>query len=87
MDNFLIGLTTFVMLLNFVSMVRVLRGPTIADRIVALSAISTKVTILILTVAILTNQESYIDVALVYALTGFIASIVIVRYLEKGKVV
>lgn len=87
MANFLIGLTTFVMVLIFVSMYRVIKGPTIADRVVALNVIATKITIAIVVIAILTNQQSYIDVALVYALIGFVASIAIVRYLEKGKVV
>jgi multicomponent Na+:H+ antiporter subunit F len=87
MNNFLIGLTTFIILLIFVSMYRVLKGPTIADRVVAINVIATKITIAIVVISILTNQQSYIDVALVYALIGFIASIAIVRYLEKGKVV
>jgi multicomponent Na+:H+ antiporter subunit F len=87
MANFLIGLTTFVMVLIFISMFRVIKGPTIADRVVALNVIATKITIAIIVIAILTNQQSYIDVALVYALIGFVASIAIVRYLEKGKVV
>lgn len=87
MANFLIGLTTFVMVLIFISMYRVIKGPTIADRVVALNVIATKITIAIIVIAILTNQQSYIDVALVYALIGFVASIAIVRYLEKGKVV
>jgi multicomponent Na+:H+ antiporter subunit F len=87
MNNFLIGLTTFIIILIFVSMYRVLKGPTIADRVVAINVIATKITIAIVVISILTNQQSYIDVALVYALIGFIASIAIVRYLEKGKVV
>jgi multicomponent Na+:H+ antiporter subunit F len=87
MANFLIGLTTFIMVLIFISMFRVIKGPTIADRVVALNVIATKITIAIVVVSILTNQQTYIDVALVYALIGFIASIAIVRYLEKGKVV
>ena len=87
MNNFLIGVTTFIIILIFVSMYRVLKGPTIADRVVAINVIATKITIAIVVISILTNQQSYIDVALVYALIGFIASIAIVRYLEKGKVV
>lgn len=87
MTNFLVGFTTLVIVLIFVSMYRVVKGPTIADRVVALNVIATKITIAIVIVSILTNQQSYIDVALVYALIGFIASIAIIRYLEKGKVV
>ena len=87
MNNFLIGLTVFIVSLIFISMIRVVKGPTIADRVVAINVIATKITIAIVVISILTNQQSYIDVALVYALIGFIASIAIVRYLEKGKVV
>ena len=87
MNNFLIGLTVFIVTLIFFSMIRVVKGPTIADRVVAINVIATKITIAIVVISILTNQQTYIDVALVYALIGFIASIAIVRYLEKGKVV
>lgn len=87
MSNILIGLVVLIVMLIFVSLYRVVSGPTIADRVVALNVIATKITISIVVVSILTNQQSYIDVALVYALIGFIASIAIVRYLEKGKVV
>ena len=87
MNNFLIGLTIFIVSLIFISMIRVVKGPTIADRVVAINVIATKITIAIVVISILTNQQTYIDVALVYALIGFIASIAIVRYLEKGKVV
>lgn len=87
MNNFLIGLTVFIVSLIFISMIRVVKGPTIADRVVAINVIATKITIAIVVISILTNQQTYIDVALVYALIGFIASIAIVRYLEKGKVV
>lgn len=87
MNQFLIGLTIAIIGLIFVSMYRVVKGPTIADRVVAINVIATKITIAIVVISILTNQQTYIDVALVYALIGFIASIAIIRYLEKGKVV
>lgn len=87
MNQFLIGLTIAIIGLIFISMYRVVKGPSIADRVVAINVIATKITIAIVVISILTNQQSYIDVALVYALIGFIASIAIIRYLEKGKVV
>jgi multicomponent Na+:H+ antiporter subunit F len=72
-------------LLTFVGLYRAYVGPTAQDRIVAINMISTKVTTLIVLIAILTSQESYVDVALVYALIGFLAAIGVAKFLMKGK--
>ena len=53
---------------------------------VAINVISTKVTVLIAVIAVLTNQNSFIDVAIIYAMMGFIATIAVSKYIEKGKI-
>jgi multicomponent Na+:H+ antiporter subunit F len=77
--------TIFLVLLTFVGLIRASIGPTAADRIVAINMISTKVTTIIVMIALLTSQESYINVALVYALLGFLATIGLSKLLSKGR--
>lgn len=72
-------------LLSFVSLYRAIVGPTSADRIVAINVLSTKVTTLIVLLALFNNQEAFIDVALVYAMIGFITTVGVSKYLEKRK--
>jgi multicomponent Na+:H+ antiporter subunit F len=68
-----------------VGLYRAIVGPSAEDRIVAINMISTKVTVIIAMIALITSQVLYVDVALVYALLGFIATIGLAKLLLKGK--
>ncbi len=72
-------------LLSIVSLYRAYVGPTPADRVIAINVISTKVTVLITLLAVLTMQDTFTDVALVYAMMGFITTVCVSKYMEKGK--
>jgi len=71
-------LVGFLSLLDFV---RAVLGPTAVDRLVASSAISTKGMAIILLLAYVNNNMSYIDVALVLALCGFVGLLALLRSL------
>ena len=79
------GITIFLSLLAFVCLYRAYIGPTAADRVVSINVITTKVTVLIAFIAIITDQDAFVDVALIYAMMGFIATIAVSKYIEKGK--
>lgn len=64
---------------------RAYKGPTNADRMVAINAISTKVIVLISLLAVLTDQPTFVDIALIYAMIGFIATIALAKYVENGR--
>lgn len=83
----LTGMSIFLSILFFVCLYRAYIGPTAADRVVAINVISTKVTVLIAVVAVVTEQNAFMDVALIYAMMSFIATISIAKYIEKGKLV
>ena len=72
-------------ILSFASLYRSIKGPSVADRIIAINVISTKVTVMILLFCIVLNQTGYMDVALIYALVGFITTLSVSKYLAKGK--
>ncbi|MFP4187364.1 MAG: monovalent cation/H+ antiporter complex subunit F [Acholeplasmataceae bacterium] len=84
-QNVLILAIVLITLMTFVGLYRAYVGPSAADRIVAINMISTKVTTIIVMIALVTEQGSYVNVALVYALIGFIATIGLAKYLSKGK--
>jgi len=65
------------------SMYRAIKGPSAADRLIAINVIGTKTIILILMISILFKEDYFVDVALVYALISFVSSIVIANYIEK----
>ncbi|MCZ0701940.1 multicomponent Na+:H+ antiporter subunit F [Natronobacillus azotifigens] len=79
------ALAVFLMVLAFVCLYRAYIGPEAADRVISINVITTKVTILIALIAVITGQNAFIDVALIYAMMGFIATVAVSKYIEKGK--
>lgn len=68
-----------------VSMVRVIIGPTVADRMVALVVASSQVLGLLVLIAVRERLTFYLDVALVYDIFGFIGVLAITRYVASQK--
>lgn len=66
------------------SFVRVVRGPSLPDRVVALELFSTTVVGLVGVYAIKSGVSSFLDAAIVIALMGFLAAIGFARFLERG---
>jgi len=75
-----------VMLMIFLSMIRALAGPTAPDRVVAINIITTYTLIIITLIARIYEQVYFLDIAMVYALMGFITTIGVAKYLEKGLI-
>jgi multicomponent Na+:H+ antiporter subunit F len=65
-------------------LVRVARGPSVSDRIVALNTISTQAAIGVLFFAAFADRVIYLDVALWLASFSYLGAIVWARYLERG---
>jgi multicomponent Na+:H+ antiporter subunit F len=68
----------------FLCLYRAVAGPTEADRVVSINIVGTKTVVIISLVSLVFHQEFFLDVALVYALISFIATIGIAKYMEKG---
>ncbi|WP_052378397.1 monovalent cation/H+ antiporter complex subunit F [Polycyclovorans algicola] len=63
--------------------VRLVRGPTVADRVVALEVIASILIGVLASYAVFFKVPQALDVALVLALTGFLAAIGVSRYLVR----
>ena len=66
------------------SFVRLILGPTIADRAVALDGMTIISISLIVFISYYLNRVIYLDVAIVYGLISFVGIVAISRYLERG---
>jgi len=75
---------SFIGLALILGLIRFIKGPTTADRVVALDTMSIIATSLLGLMAYVFQRYIYVDVALIYAVLGFIGVIVIARYLEKA---
>lgn len=65
-------------------LVRLARGPSVADRIVALNTISTQAAIAVLFFAAWADRSVYLDVTLWLSSFSFLSALVWSRYLERG---
>lgn len=66
------------------ALVRALLGPSVFDRIVAVNAFGTLTVLLIAVLGYLMGRPEFTDIALVYALINFIATIAVTRYVQHG---
>lgn len=63
---------------------RLVKGPSLPDRVVALELVATIVAAMVGIHAIDTGVASFLDIAIVLALTAFLAAIGFARFLERG---
>jgi multicomponent Na+:H+ antiporter subunit F len=61
-------------------LVRLLRGPEIYDRVLAVNSFGTKTVLFLCVFAFLIGRPDAIDIALLYALMNFIATIAILKF-------
>ena len=85
MDKYFIYTAVAISLISgLVALVRFTKGPNNVDRIVAFDVISTIGIAIILLMATLMKRFIYVDVALVYAILGFIGVLVVSRFIKRG---
>jgi multicomponent Na+:H+ antiporter subunit F len=63
--------------------VRLILGPSLPDRIVALDMMTVLIVSFCGLYAILSNDVAFVDVAIVLALVGFLATVALARYVER----
>ena len=66
-----------------ITFLRLLRGPTLLDRVVALDLLAFIVVGLVAVAAIDSGERALIDVAITISLVAFIGSVVYARFLEQ----
>jgi len=74
----------FLILFIIAGILRILLGPTVSDRVVALDTINTLVIGSMIIFGAAFKEIIYIDVAIVYASLSFVGTLYIARYLEGG---
>ena len=66
---------------------RVIRGPTVPDRVVALDTIGTNVVAIALLFALSTGESLFVTVGLVLAIIGFISTVTVAKYVIEGDII
>lgn len=66
-------------LLFFAALVRAVKGPRVADRLVAVNMIGTMVMVMIAVLSLYLREEYLLDICLIYAMASFLAVIVLAK--------
>ena len=69
------------------SVYRIVKGPTMSDRVVALDLIGVQLIGVITLVSVMLRTEAYLDIVLLIGILSFLGTVAFARYLEKGVVI
>jgi multicomponent Na+:H+ antiporter subunit F len=64
---------------------RAIKGPRVCDRVLSVNVIGTKTVILVALIGYIYERPHFLDIAIVYALINFIATIAFLKYREMGR--
>ena len=82
--NFILyGILPVLSLATILVFIRFLKGPSIVDRVVSFDLMVTIGIAGIVVYSILTSQATFLDIAMVVALIGFLSTVAFSYYLEK----
>ena len=67
-----------------IAVIRLVKGPTLPDRVVAMDLVGVLVVGIIVVVAAWTGERATLDAAIVIALVGFVGTVAYGTYVERG---
>ncbi|MEX2436175.1 MAG: monovalent cation/H+ antiporter complex subunit F [Balneolaceae bacterium] len=83
MHSFFLYSSVILTIIIAVPLIRVVKGPTIFDRILATNTIATKTIVLICLIGFIYGRiDMFIDITLAYAILGFLGSLIIAKFLS-----
>ena len=86
MENFFLYIAMYLCFLVLLCLYRGIAGPTVLDRIISVSVIGTKTTIILVLMGfIYKRSDMFLDIALAYALLNFIATIAAAKFFRRRK--
>ncbi len=74
---------TLLLFCKIIVFVRLTRGPTIGDRIIALDLINTILISLLAVYSVMTGNVLYLDVAIVAAVIAFLGTVLFAKHIDR----
>ena len=83
-----LGAAALLVALAIAVLYRAVVGPTMQDRVVAVNVLGTKTVLILALLAVALDSESFLDIALVYALLNFLMAVAISKFtVKRGGVI
>jgi len=87
MLNIVLYIALFCISLAMVGLVyRVIKGPTIPDRVIALDGLGINLVAIIAILSIILRTSAFLDIMILIGLLAFIGTVAFSKYLEKGVI-
>jgi len=78
---------TIITILIVIMALRIFLGPTVWDRLLGFNIVLSKILMLIVLFSVIFNKTYLLDIAITYALIGFISTLFIARFLkDRGRI-
>ncbi len=84
MDTWFTAVAIAEMAIAAILVVRLARGPSVGDRIVAVNAMCTQCAIVVILFSVISGRSVSLDVAIWLASFSYLGALVWARYLERG---
>ncbi|ADE36261.1 cation:proton antiporter [Methanohalophilus mahii] len=65
---------------------RIIKGPTIPDRVIAVDSLATVIVVMLGVYSFVQGSVFFMDVALVISIIAFVGTVTIAKYLDEGVV-
>lgn len=86
MQSFYLVSDLLLSLFVLLSLIRVVFGPAVFNRIVAINVIGTKTVVILALIGMIHGRvDMFVDICLVYALLNFIGTLAAAKYLERKQ--
>lgn len=72
---------------TFLYVFRVIKGPSVPDRVVALDSIGINLIAITGLLCILLNTSVFLDIILLFGILAFIGTVAFSKFLEKGEII
>jgi len=76
---------TMLALAALLAFARLVRGPTLPDRVIAIDLIGVIIVCLLVALAAATAEQAFLDVAIVIALISFVGTVAYAKFLERER--
>jgi len=88
MFNFIITFALVLISLSMLALIyRVIKGPSIPDRVIALDALGVNLIAVIALISIILDTYAFLEVILLLGILAFIGTVGMAKFLEKGEII
>lgn len=71
----------------FIALIRIMLGPSLPDRVVALDVIGVNLIAVIAVISVMMKTKAFLEAILILGILSFIGTIAFSKFIERGKIV